>query len=173
MIKQCGHDKMLDVWNLGVLLFELLTGNPPFEGKSQNDLFSNILALKIKWPKGFNGVAKDLISKLLKIDPKHRLPVEQICDHPWFKSVPQMRPVEIKVLPKNSNNLLVEKLDKEDYQVVSKANLTNVVDAAGKINDRPSLIKKNLEKAKIKQKNTYEHSSHKKNETENGNESSR
>jgi serine/threonine protein kinase len=76
MIKQCGHDKMLDVWNLGVLLFELLTGNPPFEGKSQNDLFSNILALKIKWPKGFNGVAKDLISKLLKIDPKHRLPVE-------------------------------------------------------------------------------------------------
>jgi len=61
-----------------------------------------------------------------------------------------MRPVEIKVLPKNSNNLLVEKLDKEDYQVVSKANLTNVVDAAGKINDRPSLIKKNLEKAKIK-----------------------
>lgn len=105
MIKQSGHDRFLDVWNLGVLLFELLTGNPPFEGKSQNDLFSNILALKIKWPKGFSGIAKDLISKLLKIDPKHRIPIDQICDHPWFKSVPQIRPVEIKIMPKHSNNL--------------------------------------------------------------------
>ena len=95
MIKQSGHDKALDVWNLGVLLFELLTGSPPFEGKSQSDLFNNILALKIKWPKGFNGIAKDLISKLLKIEPKHRMPVGEITSHPWFKSVPQLRPVNV------------------------------------------------------------------------------
>ena len=88
MIKQSGHDKALDVWNLGVLLFELLTGSPPFEGSSQSDLFNNILALKIKWPKGFSGIAKDLISKLLKIDPKNRIPCCEIVEHPWFKSIP-------------------------------------------------------------------------------------
>ena len=99
-----------------MLLFELLTGNPPFEGKSQNELFSNILALKIKWPKqGFPGVAKDLISKLLKIEPKNRIPVEEIANHPWFKSIPPLKPVAIVVLPKNSNSLVEEKLEKADY----------------------------------------------------------
>jgi len=44
--------------------------------------------LKIKWPKGFSGIAKDLISKLLKIDPKHRIAVGEIVEHPWFKSIP-------------------------------------------------------------------------------------
>jgi serine/threonine protein kinase len=62
-------------------------------------LFSNILALKIKWPKGFSGIAKDLISKLLKIEPKHRIPVNEITEHPWFKSVPQIRPVMMYTAP--------------------------------------------------------------------------
>jgi serine/threonine protein kinase len=44
--------------------------------------------LKIKWPKGFSGIAKDLISKLLKIEPKNRIPVNEMTEHPWFKSVP-------------------------------------------------------------------------------------
>lgn len=36
MIKQSGHDKAIDIWNLGVLFFELQTGSPPFEGSNQN-----------------------------------------------------------------------------------------------------------------------------------------
>jgi serine/threonine protein kinase len=69
---------------LGVLLFELLTGSPPFEGASQNELFQNILKYNIKWPKGFSGVAKDLISKLLKVDNKQRIKLNDICAHAWF-----------------------------------------------------------------------------------------
>ncbi len=69
MIRQSGHDKSLDIWNLGVLMFELLTGTPPFEGANQNELFDNILKFKIKWPKAFPGVAKDLVTKLLKTNP--------------------------------------------------------------------------------------------------------
>jgi serine/threonine protein kinase len=93
MIKQSGHDKSLDIWNIGVLLFELLTGTPPFEGANQNELFDNILNFRIKWPKGFSGVAKDLVSKLLKTTPSERLSLEEVTNHPWFKANPPLKPV--------------------------------------------------------------------------------
>ena len=95
MIKQCGHDKSLDIWNLGVLMFELLTGSPPFEGANQNELFDNILKFKIKWPKGFPGVAKDLVTKLLKTTPAERISLEETLEHPWFQGNPPLKQASI------------------------------------------------------------------------------
>jgi serine/threonine protein kinase len=86
MIKQKGHDKSLDIWNLGVLLFELLTGSPPFEGSNQSILFENILGHKVKWPSRFNPLAKDLIQRLLKINPQERIKLDDISQHAWFKN---------------------------------------------------------------------------------------
>lgn len=94
MIKQSGHDKSLDIWNLGVLLFELLTGSPPFEGSNQSLLFDNILNHRVKWPKSFNGVAKDLIQKLLRTDPQQRIKLDEIVEHPWFINNPPIRQVQ-------------------------------------------------------------------------------
>jgi serine/threonine protein kinase len=70
-----------------------LTGNPPFEGKNQTELFENIINYRVKWPKGFSNVAKDLISKLLKTNPAQRIKLEEICEHPFFKNNPPIRPV--------------------------------------------------------------------------------
>jgi serine/threonine protein kinase len=47
-----------------------------------------------------------LISKLLKIDPKCRIPISEITEHPWFKSIPQIREVSTHVQPSTSNKLL-------------------------------------------------------------------
>lgn len=74
-------------------MFELLTGSPPFEGSNQNELFDNILHFRIKWPKGFSGVARDLVSKLLKTNPVERIKLDDITDHPWFKANPAIRTV--------------------------------------------------------------------------------
>jgi len=88
MIKQAGHDESLDYWNIGVLTFELLTGKPPFEGATQAELFENIKKVKITWPKDFPKFAKDLISRLLKADPKERIKAKELMEHAWFKANP-------------------------------------------------------------------------------------
>ena len=84
IIKEQGHDERVDIWCIGVLLFELITGSVPFQGKDLETLKSNILHLKISWPKEMNPDAKDLISKILKLDPSQRLPLEDMLQHPFF-----------------------------------------------------------------------------------------
>ena len=70
IIKEQGHDEKVDLWCIGVLLFELTTGSVPFPGNDIETLESNILKLKIQWPKDINIDAKNLIMKILKLDPK-------------------------------------------------------------------------------------------------------
>ena len=85
MIKEIGHDEHLDIWCIGVLLFELLTGNVPFKGKDIDSLNNNILALKIVWPKDISNTAKNLILKILKRDPEDRIGLADMLKHPFFK----------------------------------------------------------------------------------------
>ena len=84
IIKEKGHDEKVDIWCIGVLLFELITGNVPFQGKDIETLKNNILHLRIAWPKEMDPNAKDLISKILKLDPSERLPLEDMLEHPFF-----------------------------------------------------------------------------------------
>jgi serine/threonine protein kinase len=84
IIKEKGHDERVDIWCIGVLLFELITGSVPFQGNDIETLKSNILHLRITWPKEMNPDAKDLISKILKLDPNQRLPLEDMLQHPFF-----------------------------------------------------------------------------------------
>ena len=85
MIKEIGHDEHLDIWCIGVILFELLTGNVPFMGKDFRNLNDNILNLNIQWPKDINVDAKNLISRILKPNPSDRISLEEMVKHPFFK----------------------------------------------------------------------------------------
>ena len=67
-----------------VLLFELMTENVPFQGNDIKALKSNILKLKIIWPRDINTDAKNLIMKILKLDPNERLPLSDILQQPFF-----------------------------------------------------------------------------------------
>ena len=84
IIKEEGHDEKVDIWCIGVLCFELMTGTVPFQGNDIDTLKDNILHLKISWPKDINIDAKNLIKKILKSDPSSRISLEEMLQHPFF-----------------------------------------------------------------------------------------
>ena len=101
MINETGHDERVDIWCIGVLLFELITGNVPFLGNDLDTLKSNIRQLKINWPKDINKDAQDLISKILKYNPDERLSLDEIIKHQFFIKI---FPDAEKCLIKPDNN---------------------------------------------------------------------
>jgi len=93
MVKRLGHDSSVDIWSIGVLVFELLAGYAPFSGANQDELFSNIRKVKINWPTDFPPLAKNLITRILKLNPKDRMTLDEVLMHTWFEKNPLTRPI--------------------------------------------------------------------------------
>ena len=84
IINNIGHDEKIDIWCIGVLMFELITGQPPWKGEDVRTVKYNISQLKINWPKNMDKDAKDLISKILRYLPEERPSLRTILMHPFF-----------------------------------------------------------------------------------------
>ena len=65
--------KAVDWWALGVLMFEMLAGYPPYYDDNSFNIYEKILSGKIEWPKHIDAVTKDIIKKLLTQDRNKRL----------------------------------------------------------------------------------------------------
>ncbi|KAG9136308.1 hypothetical protein Leryth_003909 [Lithospermum erythrorhizon] len=79
----------VDIWSVGVMLYILLCGVPPFWAESERGIFNAILRGHVDftsdpWPSISPG-AKDLVKKMLNSDPKQRLTAFQVLNHPWIK----------------------------------------------------------------------------------------
>ncbi|KAK9078750.1 hypothetical protein SSX86_002808 [Deinandra increscens subsp. villosa] len=79
----------VDIWSIGVMLYILLSGVPPFWAESEHGIFNAILKAHIDftsdpWP-SISPQAKDLVKKMLTSDPKQRLTAHQVLSHPWIK----------------------------------------------------------------------------------------
>lgn len=97
-IQGTGENEASDWWSVGCILFEFLYGYPPFHAKTPEQVFENILNGRVDWPnlspqeelKFCSPEAKDLIKKLLCMNPENRLGVngaQEIKDHPYFKGI--------------------------------------------------------------------------------------
>ena len=85
IINDFGHDEKIDIWCVGVLMFELLTGHAPWEGDDVTTVKRNISQMKIKWPKKMDPDARDIISKILRYMPEERPTWRTIINHKFFK----------------------------------------------------------------------------------------
>jgi serine/threonine protein kinase len=85
------HDYRVDIWSVGVLIFELLAGYAPFSpnrseaSKQQIEIETknNILQSRLVFPKDFPALAKDLVKKILVLKPEERYSLDQILGHCW------------------------------------------------------------------------------------------
>lgn len=78
----------VDTWALGILLYELFHDTTPFKGKTPRELLNNILERKMKIGNMVPKEAKDLIQKLLAVEPTKRITLEEVRDHPFVLRYP-------------------------------------------------------------------------------------
>lgn len=87
MVNRKEHDHNVDIWCLGIIMFEILTGYLPFNAMNKEILEDSIKKVKINWPNDIDRAAKDLIKRILRYEPKDRISIENMFKHPFFTSV--------------------------------------------------------------------------------------
>jgi len=84
MIEGKDHDQNVDVWSLGVLMYEFLVGSPPFEAQDHNETYRRISKVDLKFPPHISNPAKDLMTQLLVKNPKKRIALDDVLKHPFI-----------------------------------------------------------------------------------------
>eukprot|EP00056_Hartaetosiga_gracilis_P004814 m.78310 g.78310 ORF g.78310 m.78310 type:complete len:734 (-) comp11950_c0_seq1:216-2417(-) len=92
IIKELPYGGSVDFWSLGVLVYEMLVGDSPFEGDDEDELFDQILTHKVDFPARLNAESKSFLNGLLVRDPRKRLGCsrsgqEDVKAHPFFKGI--------------------------------------------------------------------------------------
>lgn len=83
----CYNGLLTDIWSSGIILFAMLCGSFPFDDDSEQVLYSKIIKGKYKFPNEvtLSEEAKNLIKKILVVNPDYRASIEDIKNDPWFK----------------------------------------------------------------------------------------
>ncbi|KAL4786606.1 hypothetical protein BJX76DRAFT_320804 [Aspergillus varians] len=85
-----GHTQKVDIWSLGVICFAMLTGYPPFQSKTQEEIYKKVRNLTYVWPKDSECAnhipeeAKSLVSSCLNLDEQERPEPDDIVEHAFF-----------------------------------------------------------------------------------------
>ena len=105
-----GHSYEVDIWSVGVIMYTLLVGKPPFETNDVKTTYRRIKMNAYSFPEHVtvSHTAKDLITKILNTDPMKRPTIDDIFNHQFFNngnSIPKLLPVSTLACPPSSSYL--------------------------------------------------------------------
>ena len=128
-VLRANYNESCDLWSIGVILYILLIGQPPFFGKNENEISKAIKTGKYdinnKQYLSLSQNAKDLITKLLKYNPQERITALEALNHPWFNT-PDI--ANINYLDNGKIIELLSNLDKyKSYNIIKCAILAYLV----------------------------------------------
>ncbi|KAG0486746.1 hypothetical protein HPP92_008841 [Vanilla planifolia] len=106
----------VDVWSCGVILYALLCGALPFDDENIPNLFKKIKGGLYTLPSHLSPLARDLIPRMLVVDPMKRMTIREIREHPWFQA---QLPRYLAVSPPDTMQQ-AKKIDEEILQQVVK-----------------------------------------------------
>ncbi|GMI72273.1 calcium-dependent protein kinase 21 [Hibiscus trionum] len=119
------YGKEIDIWSAGVILYILLSGVPPFWAETDKGIFEAILGGELDfesdpWP-SISESAKDLVRKMLTMDPKKRLTAAQALEHPWLREGEASdKPIDSAVLTRLNQFRAMNQLKKLALKVIAE-----------------------------------------------------
>ncbi|KAJ1914722.1 serine/threonine protein kinase [Mycoemilia scoparia] len=87
LLKDKAVTKASDVWAIGCIAYQLIAGRPPFKAPNEYLTFQKILKLDYSFPPGFNPQLRDLVEQILVLDPKRRIGLDKVKEHPFFAGI--------------------------------------------------------------------------------------
>ena len=118
-----GYGASVDVWSIGITLYILLCGFPPFYNEDNAALFEEIKKGEFEYPSPYwddiSDMAKDLISQILEVDAGKRITIDGILAHPWVTGDDTPRTELANVQEKIKKLNATRKLKKATYSIIA------------------------------------------------------
>uniref|UniRef100_A0A3Q3XAD1 non-specific serine/threonine protein kinase n=1 Tax=Mola mola TaxID=94237 RepID=A0A3Q3XAD1_MOLML len=121
MMSGRGYGQWCDVWSIGIIIYILLCGEPPFVSNTKAKLLKEIMNKGVKFTQTVwatvSDAAKNVLTCLLKMDPAYRMSANQLLENPWITG-----DTNVPVLPSNVLEMMRHHLEQKDSKMVKLEN---------------------------------------------------
>ena len=131
IINEKAYSYEVDIWSLGIIIYTLIIGKPPFDSNDEKKTYKKIKDIQYSFPEGINisKEAKDLIKQILILEPSKRPNLEQILNHAFFKlgkGIPKLLPSST-LYSRPDYDYIYKYMSKADKNSINDKNNNNII----------------------------------------------